>query len=345
MQARAGTEPRRSAATHLTRQAGRPATPSHAVEQSQWTGADSSSVAAENVSTTSGLSIRRSRTSLRTRTSSRQLDTPGVEFEPAQLGRRPERSAPPTPEELLEAHATLMETRRSAQTAGVKAGATRRIRKIEAALTDRGVEFQPAPLSRSRGSSATPSTPEQLLADRAAWIEAYQAAETAGQRQGASRRIRNIERKLDTPGVEFEPAQLGRRPQRSAPPTPEELLEAHATLMETRRSAQTAGVKAGATRRIRKIEAALTDRGVEFQPAPLSRSRGSSATPSTPEQLLADRAAWIKAYQAAETAGQRQGASRRIRNIERKLDARGVEFEPAQLGRRPQRSAPSTEER
>ena len=65
-----------------------------------------------------------------------------------------------------------METRRSAQTAGVKAGATRRIRKIEAALTDRGVEFQPAPLSRSRGSSATPSTPEQLLADRAAWIEA-----------------------------------------------------------------------------------------------------------------------------------------------------------------------------
>ena len=93
-----------------------------------------------------------------------------------------------------------METRRSAQTAGVKAGATRRIRKIEAALTDRGVEFQPAPLSRSRGSSATPSTPEQLLADRAAWIEAHQAAETAGQRQGASRRIRNIERKLDTPG-------------------------------------------------------------------------------------------------------------------------------------------------
>ena len=273
------------------------------------------------------------------------LDTPGVEFEPAQLGRRPQRSAPPTPEELLEAHATLMETRRSAQTAGVKAGATRRIRKIEAALTDRGVEFQPAPLSRSRGSSATPSTPEQLLADRAAWIEAYQAAETAGQRQGASRRIRNIERKLDTPGVEFEPAQLGRRPQRSAPPTPEELLEAHATLMETRRSAQTAGVKAGATRRIRKIEAALTDRGVEFQPAPLSRSRGSSATPSTPEQLLADRAAWIEAYQAAETAGQRQGASRRIRNIERKLDTPGVEFEPAQLGRRPQRSAPPTEER
>ena len=108
-----------------------------------------------------------------------------------------------------------------------------------------------------------------------------------------------IERQVDTRGIEFEPADLGRRPQRSAPSTPEELLDERATLLETRRSAQTAGVKAGATRRIRKIEAALTDRGVEFQPAPLSPSRGSSAAPSTPEQLLAARAAWIKAHQAA----------------------------------------------
>ena len=154
-------------------------------------------------------------------TSSESSTRPASSSSRPSLGAAHERSAPSTPEELLEAHATLMETRRSAQTAGVKAGATRRIRKIEAALTDRGVEFQPAPLSRSRGSSAAPSTPEQLLADRAAWIEAHQAAETAGQRQGASRRIRNIERKLDTPGVEFEPAQLGRRPQRSAPPTEE----------------------------------------------------------------------------------------------------------------------------
>ncbi len=275
----------------------------------------------------------------------RQVDTRGIEFEPADLGRRPQRSAPSTPEELLDERATLLETRRSAQTAGVKAGATRRIRKIEAALTDRGVEFQPAPLSPSRGSSAAPSTPEQLLAARAAWIKAHQAAETGGQRQGASRRIRNIERKLDACGIEFEPADLGRRPQRSAPSTPEELLDERATLLETRKSAQTAGVKAGATRRIRKIEAALTDRGVEFQPAPLSPSRGSSAAPSTPEQLLAARAAWIKAHQAAETGGQRQGASRRIRNIERKLDACGIEFEPADLGRRPQRSAPSIEKR
>ena len=55
---------------------------------------------------------------------------------------------------LNEAREALMATWRSAPTAGAKGGATRRIRNIEAALTDRGVEFEPAPLSGSRGPSA-----------------------------------------------------------------------------------------------------------------------------------------------------------------------------------------------
>ena len=152
-----------------------------------------------------------------------------------------------TPEELLDAHAALVETWRSAQTAGVKAGATRRIRKIEAAMADRGVEFQPAPVSRSRGPSAAPSTPEQLLAARAVWIEAREVAETGGQRQGASRRIRTIERELRARGIEFEPADLGRPPRRSAPAplTPEELLDAHAALVEGSRIGADARCKAG----------------------------------------------------------------------------------------------------
>lgn len=75
-----------------------------------------------------------------------------------------------------------------------------------------------------------PSTPEELLAAHAAWVEARASAQTGGERQGASRRIRNIERVLRDRGVEFQPAKIGRPPRRSTaePSTPAELLAAHA---------------------------------------------------------------------------------------------------------------------
>ena len=267
----------------------------------------------------------------------------GVEFQPAPVSRsRGPSAAPSTPEQLLAARAVWIEAREVAETGGQRQGASRRIRTIERELRARGIEFEPADLGRPpRRSAPAPLTPEELLDAHAALVKARASAQTRGARQGATRRIRNIEAALTDRGIEFEPADLGRPPRRSAPApsTPEELLDAHAALVETWRSAQTAGVKAGATRRIRKIEAAMADLGVEFQPAPVSRSRGPSAAPSTPEQLLAARAVWIEAREVAETGGQRQGASRRIRTIERELRARGIEFEPAALAREPPRVA------
>lgn len=104
-----------------------------------------------------------------------------------------------------------------------------RLRNIEAALRERGVEFEPAPLARSRGREQTPATPDELLAEHARWIEARQSAQTGGERQGASRRIHNLERQLTALGVAFQPAELSRPARRSPPPsaTDDELLAAH----------------------------------------------------------------------------------------------------------------------
>ena len=274
----------------------------------------------------------------------------GVEFEPAAFERQPRRSTrkPSTPEELLAAHAAQIEARAAADTPGTRAGATKRIRNIEAALRERGVEFEPAEFERPpRRSQSEPSTSEELLAVHAALVEARAAAGTRGERQGATRRIRKIEAVLRERGVEFEPAALERRPRRVAPmpSTPEELLAAHAVLVEARMSAGTRGERQGATRRIRSVESALRERGVEFEPAALERRpRRSAPMPSTPDELLAAHAAWVEARESAQTGGERQGASRRIRNIERVLRERGVEFEQAAFEREPRRSVrkPST---
>ena len=193
-------------------------------------------------------------------------------------------------------------------------------------------------------------TSEDLVAEHAQLIQARETADTRGARQGATRRIRIIERELLERGVEFEPAGLERAPRRPAPAelTNEELLVEHAALIERYRSADTAGVKAGATRRIRQIEASLRDRGVDFEPAGLDRAeRRPAPAARSAEELLAAREQLVRARAKADTGGARQGLSRRIRGIERELAARGVDFEPATLerpSRRPPASESSTEE-
>ena len=270
----------------------------------------------------------------------------GVEFEPAALERRARRSAPmpSTADELLAAHAAWVEARASAQTGGERQGASRRLRKIEAALLERSIAFEPAKLQRpSRRWAPMPSTPEDLLAAHAGAVEARESAGTPGTRAGATKRIRSIEAALRDHGIEFEPAKL-QRPSRRPPPelsTAEELLSAYAALVEARGSAGTRGERQGATRRIRSIEAALRERGVEFEPAALERrARRSAPMPSTADELLAAHAAWVEARASAQTGGERQGASRRLRKIEAALLERSIAFEPAKLQRPSRRWAP-----
>ena len=289
--------------------------------------------------------------SRRIRTIEAILRERGVEFEPAGLERAARRPAPArSTEELLAAREELVRARAEADTGGARQGLSRRIRGIERELAARGVDFQPAALERPpRRPPATEASTEELLNERAELIQAREAADTRGARQRATRRIHSIERELAARGVEFEPADVERAPRRPAPEelTTEELRAEHAALIDRYRSADTAGVKAGASRRIRPIETALRQRGVEFEPAALERlPRGSSPTARTSEDLLAGRDELIDRYRSAETAGVKAGASRRIRTIEAILRERGVEFEPAGLERAARRPAParSTEE-
>ncbi len=121
----------------------------------------------------------------------------------------------------------------------------------------------------------------------------------------------------------------------------QELVAAHGELIGARLSAATAGVKASLTRRIAGVEAELRRRGIDFQPADLSRPTSRSVPEdASDEGLLAARQKWIAARKSAATRGERQGASRRIRTIEAALRERGVQFDPAQLGRPTRRAAP-----
>jgi hypothetical protein len=86
-------------------------------------------------------------------------------------------------------------------------------------------------------------------------------------------------------GIEFEPVAVRRPPRRPGARTAEELLAAHAELIDERRSAATRRARQGATLRIRNIERELLSRGVEFDAAELEQSRRARLpAPQTAEE-------------------------------------------------------------
>jgi hypothetical protein len=113
------------------------------------------------------------------------------------------------------------------------------------------------------------TTTRDLAAEHLALIAQRESA-GAGQAAAITRKITALELRMIVEGVEFTPY---------TPPvkgkvtlsdlSPDQLLAAHAGAIKDRQDAATAGVKAGATTRIKKLQVEMTSRKIDFTPADL----------------------------------------------------------------------------
>lgn len=166
-------------------------------------------------------------------------------------------------------------------------------------------------------STISTDATRDLAAEHLALIAQRETA-TSGTAAALTRRIVECELRMIVAGVKFTPYVAPTRGKVTlADMNTEDLLSQHTTAIKNRQSATSAGVKAGATVRIKRLEAELDSRGAEYERADLGSGQMSDDT--LREQVQAMRAV-LKGKLAS--ASVRKLAERTLADLERKASER-----------------------